>query len=72
MRRREVTMIRRDVLRQRDNRTVKWSLVAAGFALSLGLYAEHALTAETIETEPTTAVVQKAAPAAPAPAVIAG
>ena len=65
-------MIRRDVLRQRDNRTVKWSLVAAGFALSLGLYAEHALTAETIDAEPTTAVVQKAARPAPAPAVIAG
>jgi hypothetical protein len=65
-------MIRRDVLRQRDNRTVKWFLVAAGLALSLGLYAEHTVTAETIETDPTTAVVQKAAPAPPAPAVIAG
>ncbi|MGH7446065.1 MAG: hypothetical protein ACRELT_00800 [Longimicrobiales bacterium] len=62
-------MIRRDVLR-RDDRTVKWSLIAAAFALSLGLYAEHALTAQ-IETEPTTAVVQKAAPA-PAPARTAG
>ena len=61
-------MIRRNVLR-RDNRPVKWSLVAAAFALSLGFYAEHVLTAE-IETEPTAAVVQKA-PAAPAPAVTA-
>lgn len=61
-------MIRRNVLR-RDNRPVKWSLVAAAFALSLGFYAEHVLTAE-IETEATTAVVQKA-PAAPAPAVTA-
>jgi hypothetical protein len=53
-------VIRRDVLR-RDNRPVKWSLVAAAVALSLGLYAEHVLTAE-VETEATTAVVQKAAP----------
>lgn len=60
-------MIRRDVLR-RDNRPVKWFLVAAAFALSLGLYAEHALTTET---DAQTAVVQKAAPA-PAPAAIAG
>ena len=61
-------MIRRDVLK-RDNRPVKWSLVAAAFALSLGLYAEHALNVE-IEQE-TTAVVQKAAPA-PVQGVIAG
>lgn len=63
-------MIRRDVLK-RDNRPVKWSLVAAAFALSLGLYAEHVLTAE-VETDNTTAVVQKTAPAAPAQAVTAG
>lgn len=67
---REVSMIRRDVLK-RDNRPVKWSLIAAAFALSLGLYAEHVLTAE-LETDSTTAVVQKAAPAAPAHAVTAG
>ena len=66
----EVRMIRRNVL-TRDNRPVKWSLVAAAFALSLGFYAEHALTAE-IETDTTTAVVQKAAPAAPAHAVTTG
>lgn len=53
-------VIRRDVWK-RDNRPVKWSLVAAALALSLGLYAEHVLTAE-VETEPTAAVVQKAAP----------
>lgn len=58
-------MIRRNVLK-RDNRPVKWSLVAAAFALSLGFYAEHVLTAE-VEVDTTTAVVQKAAPAAPAP-----
>ncbi|HEX2166710.1 MAG TPA: hypothetical protein VHG09_05670 [Longimicrobiales bacterium] len=63
-------MIRRDVLK-RDNRPVKWSLIAAAFALSLGLYAEHVLTAE-VETDSTTAVVQKAVPAAPAHAVTAG
>ena len=63
-------MVRRNVLK-RDNRPVKWSLVAAAFALSLGFYAEHMLTAE-LETETTTAVVQKAAPAAPAPALTAG
>lgn len=62
-------MIRRDVLK-RDNRPVKWSLVAAAFALSLGLYAEHALNVE-IEQETTTAVVQKAAPA-PVQGVTAG
>lgn len=67
---REVAMIRRDVLK-RDNRPVKWSLVAAGFALSLGLYAEHVLTAE-VETDPTTAVVQKTAPVAPVRAITAG
>lgn len=64
-------MIRRDVLK-RDNRPVKWSLVAAGFALTLGLYAEHALSAEVETTDTTTAVVQKAAPVAPAQAVTAG
>lgn len=63
-------MIRRNVLK-RDDRPVKWSLVAAAFALSLGFYAEHVLTAE-VETETTTAVVQKAAPAAPAHPVTAG
>lgn len=63
-------MIRRDVLK-RDNRPVKWSLVAAAFALSLGFYAEHVLTVE-VEVDTTTAVVQKAAPAAPAHAVTAG
>ena len=61
-------MIRRDVLR-RDNRPVKWFLVAAACALSLGLYAEHVIT--MTESDAQTAVVQKAAPA-PAPAVIAG
>jgi hypothetical protein len=61
-------MIRRDVLR-RDNRPVKWFLVAAACALSLGLYAEHAMT--TAETDSQTAVVQKAAPA-PAPPATAG
>jgi hypothetical protein len=65
----EVNMIRRDVLR-RDNRPVKWSLVAAAFALSLGLYADHVLTAE-VDSETTTAVVQKAAPA-PVQTVTAG
>ncbi|MBR9989037.1 MAG: hypothetical protein KFH98_04730 [Gemmatimonadetes bacterium] len=65
-------MIRRDVLK-RDSRPLKWSLIAAGFALSLGLYAEHALTAKVVvETEDPTAVVQKATTAAPAPAVIIG
>jgi hypothetical protein len=68
---REVAMIRRDVLK-RDNRPVKWSLVAAGFALSLGLYAEHVLTAEVETTDTTTAVVQKTAPVAPVRAVTAG
>lgn len=63
-------MIRRNVLK-RDNRPVKWSLVAAAFALSIGFYAEHVLTAE-IETDTSTAVVQKAAPAAPAHGVTAG
>lgn len=63
-------MIRRDVLTQRDNRTVKWSLMAAAFALSLGLYAEHALSVE-VEEETTTSVVQEAAPA-PATTRIAG
>jgi hypothetical protein len=64
-------MIRRDVLK-RDGRPVKWSLLAAGFALSLGLYAEHALTAQVVvETEVPTAVVQKSS-VAPAPAVITG
>lgn len=62
-------MIRRDVLK-RDNRPVKWSLLAAAFALSLGLYAEHVLTVQQVE-EDQTAVVQKAAPA-PVQAVIAG
>ncbi|HEX6309440.1 MAG TPA: hypothetical protein VFZ69_14685 [Longimicrobiales bacterium] len=64
-------MIRRDVLRQRDNRSVKWSLLAAAFALSLGLYAEHGLRAD-VEEETTATVAEEAVPAAPAPAVIAG
>lgn len=63
-------MIRKNVLK-RDNRPVKWSLVAAAFALSIGFYAEHALTAE-VETETSTAVVQKAAPAVPAHVVTTG
>lgn len=55
-------MIRRDVLTQRDNRTVKWALVAAVFALSVGAFAEHTLAnAEST----TTATVQQPAPVAP-------
>lgn len=62
----EGKMIRRNVLKP-DNRPVKWSLIAAAVALSLGLYAEHVLTAQ-VEVEPATAVVQKTAPA-PAPVI---
>jgi hypothetical protein len=37
-------MIRRNIVRgDRDGRVVKWALVAAGFALSLGGYAEVTL-----------------------------
>lgn len=57
-------MIRRDVLAQRDNRTVKWALVAAMFALSLGAYAEHTLEAHGAESA-ATATVQQPAPVPP-------
>ena len=53
-------MIRRNVLSQRDH-TIKWSLVAAALALSLGLYAEHALA--TDENAAATAAVEQEAPA---------
>jgi hypothetical protein len=66
----EGTMIRRDILRQRSNRSVKWSLVAATLALSAGLYAEHALSVET--NEEAAAVVQEAPTVAPAPPATAG
>lgn len=57
-------LVRRDVLTQRDNRTVKWALVAAAFALSLGSFAEHTLAKHGDETT-TTATVQQPAPVAP-------
>ncbi|HEX6132784.1 MAG TPA: hypothetical protein VFZ24_02300 [Longimicrobiales bacterium] len=62
-------MIRREVLTQRDNRSVKWSLMAAAFALSLGFYAEHVLS---VQVEEETATVAEEAAPVPAPAVIAG
>jgi hypothetical protein len=40
--RREVNMIRRNVIRH-DQRVVRWSLVAAGLALSVGFYAQAGL-----------------------------
>ncbi|CAN5646625.1 hypothetical protein BH23GEM9_BH23GEM9_07310 [soil metagenome] len=36
-------MIRRDVVNDRDQRVVKWSLLAAAFALTVGFMAETAL-----------------------------
>jgi hypothetical protein len=38
-----MTMIRRDLVIERDQRVVKWSLTAAVFALSLGYFAETSL-----------------------------
>jgi hypothetical protein len=41
---REETMIRRNLYYiERDQRVVKWALIAAAFALSLGYFAETAL-----------------------------
>jgi hypothetical protein len=45
-------IIRKDVLKtDRDPKAVKWSLIAAAFALSLGCYAELVMTADAQETE---------------------
>jgi hypothetical protein len=46
-------MIRRDIVHaDRDQRVVKWSLVAATFALSLGCFAEVTLARSGDETAP--------------------
>ncbi|HSJ09084.1 MAG TPA: hypothetical protein VK928_04200 [Longimicrobiales bacterium] len=51
-------MIRRDVLKERDGSVVKWSLVAAAFALSLGCYAEMVLASHE-EPTPSVQTVQQ-------------
>jgi hypothetical protein len=57
-------MIRRNILRHdRDQRVVRWSLVAAGFALSVGFYAQGELRANAHRS-----VAEKTAEA---PAVVA-
>lgn len=41
-------MIRRKRMwSERDPRGVKWSLIAAAFALSVGAYADHVVSAQT-------------------------
>jgi hypothetical protein len=53
-------MIRRNVLSQADH-TIRWSLIAAAFALSLGFYAQHALA--TQQDASSTVVVEQEATA---------
>lgn len=53
-------MIRRNVLQgERDSRVVKWSLIAAVFALSIGCYAELVLASHEDEAVPAVQTVQK-------------
>jgi hypothetical protein len=52
-------MIRRNVLSQTDH-AVRWSLIAAAFALSLGFYAQRALGIQ--EDTGSTVVVEQEAP----------
>jgi hypothetical protein len=56
----EVDMIRRNVFAQKDH-SIRWSLIAAALALSLGFYAEHALA--TDESAAATAAIEQEAPA---------
>lgn len=45
-------MIRRNLVAERDQRVVKWSLVAAAFALSLGYFAETSLERHVEDAQP--------------------
>jgi hypothetical protein len=47
-----MTMIRRDLVIERDQRVVKWSLIAAVFALSLGYFAETSLERNASDATP--------------------
>jgi hypothetical protein len=47
-----MTMIRRDLVIERDQRVVKWFLVAAVFALSLGYFAETSLERNASDAPP--------------------
>jgi hypothetical protein len=47
-----MTMIRRDMVVERDQRVVKWSLIAAVVALSLGYIAETSLERNAANASP--------------------
>jgi hypothetical protein len=48
----EDMMIRRNLVVERDQKVVKWSLIAAAFALSLGYFAEVQLERHVEDTRP--------------------
>jgi hypothetical protein len=55
----EGTMIRRDVVRtDRDQKVVKWALVASVIALSLGCFAEVTMERHAGDTTPASQTVQ--------------
>jgi hypothetical protein len=65
-----MTMIRRDLVIERDQRVVKWSLTAAVFALSLGYFAETSLERNAADAAPVAG--QAVEVTAPATAAISG
>jgi hypothetical protein len=55
-------MIRRNLVAEKDTRVVKWSLLAAAFALSLGFYAETTLERHAETPAAATQTVEKVVP----------
>lgn len=55
-------MIRRNLGAERDQRVVKWSLVAAAFALSLGWFAETSLERHADDAAVANQTVEVSAP----------
>lgn len=62
-------MIRRDIRIERDPRMVKWSLIAAAFALSVGCYADMVISAEADLAQKATSTMVGEAPVADVPPV---
>jgi hypothetical protein len=56
----EVNMVRRNVLSEKTH-TIKWTLLVAAFALTLGMYAQRAIATEA-DAAATAAVGQTATP----------